>query len=337
MSSPEKTQGQWEEQRLRSLLEAAGKRPQPPEPQRQEWEALFRGEIGKVVADRRQRQRIRWGAAAAVVVAAVAVFLLVNPQPQPTLLAGEVVSATDGNRTYFDGRRLDPLTVGSPINVGQTVHTESAGSLALAYRGADVRLKGSTMVRFHTAHIELMAGAVYVDTQGHSPSALPVIIATELGTFSHVGTQFMVAVEQDRAVTAAVREGTIMLRTDDVQKNFSASADGAELVRISATGSIDTTRVPRTGPSWSWVTEASPGKVIDGLSADEILRWIARESGTRLNYADDASAQVARRSTSRAPQQPMSPARALSFLVQTTSLRVEQTDANDMLVRSESD
>lgn len=330
MSSPDS-----EEQQLQALLAQAGRREQPPLDKQQQFEAVFRRELQPVITAKRQRRRSFYAATAAVTVLAAGVALLLSPPVQPPIVVAEVVSAVDGNQTFSNGGKNEPLTDGSSVHVGQTVRTSRQGMLALAYRDADVRLNRDTTVRFHAARIELIDGTIYIDTgNDRQHGAPPVVITTRLGSFSHVGTQFMVDVDNNREVTAAVREGTIRLRTDNVQKNIAATADEAKTVTLSRSGDLDTRPAPRSGELWSWVVGSSPGKVVSGLTGDEILAWIARETGQRVRYADAQSRATAmnEKMIGRGDQ-PISPGQALAQLRATfVSIEVDDSHGEVLLV-----
>lgn len=327
-----------EEDGLAALLTEAGRRPQPPEATKQAWEALFRDELSRVVAARHRRRNAAYGAAAAVMLLVAGIVVLLGPagQTPPPLAVAEVVTTSQGNRLFSAGANAALLTGGSTVYVDQTIRTASSGMLALAYRGADVRLNSDTTVVFHTASIELISGSIYVDTGGdmRKPAALPVVISTALGSFSHLGTQFMVTADDAKGVTAAVREGTIHLRTDRVQRNFNATAADAEIVKISRSGAIETQRIARHGGPWDWVVSSAPGRVINGLSAHEVLGWIARETGRELQYAPPELATVAAAATIGAPAEQMNPQQALKFLNAVTSLHVDDSASVDLLVTS---
>jgi len=324
-----------EEDRLAALLAEAGPRLQPPSAQQQAWENLFRRELGTVVAARRRRRRAFYAAAAAALLLTVAVALLPNPTREPAFIVAEVVATIDGNQSFRDGDRLPALTTGSSVHVDQTVRTANGGLLALAYHGADVRLNSDTTVLFHAASIELINGSIYVDTGAQGHSALPVVVTTALGSFSHLGTQFMVTVDDAQGVTAAVRAGTINVRTSSVQRNLNATATDAEIVTISRSGAIETQRVDRYGERWSWVVSSAPGRTIDGLSADEVLSWIANETGRELKYASPQLASEARNMIRiRATSRPMNPQQALKLLPAITSLHIDDSKGVDLLVSS---
>jgi len=323
-----------EEERLQALLAEAGRRPQLPEAKKKAWEALFRRELGTIVTARRQRRRTFYAATAAVMVGVAGVLLLLGPPLQQSIVVAEIVSAVHGNQTFRNGAKIAPLIEGSKVHVGQTVRTAAQGTLALAYRNADVRLHTDTTVRFDAARIELIKGSIYVDTgTDHQHGALPVIITTPLGSFSHLGTQFMVAVDDAHEVMAAVREGSIILRTQHVQQNFTASQDMAQLIRISGSGAIETEQAERHGQLWAWVVASSPGRVIDGLSAHEVLGWIARELGLRLAYANKEVRQVATENSMHAPNIPVGPRQALSQVRATfESFQVDDSAGVELLV-----
>lgn len=327
MSSPDP-----EEDRLRALLAEAGRRPQPPEAKKQEWEALFRRELSHVVTAKRQQRRTVYAASAAALLVFAGAFLVLNPAVQQPIVVAEVMTAVDGNQSFSNGVKAT-LSRGSIVHAGETVRTAAEGMLALAYRDADVRLNSNTTIRFHAARIELIDGSIYVDTGMDRPQgALPVIVTTPLGSFSHVGTQFMVAVQDSIEVTAAVREGTIMLRTEDVQQHLVADEDSAEFVRISGSGEIETDRTPRYGDQWAWVVSSSPGKLIDGLPAHEVFSWIERETGLALRYASPQVAAAAASYHMGAYDEPMNPRQALKIVDATTKFHIDDSSGVELLV-----
>ena len=325
-----------EEEQLQALLREAGRRPQPPEDKRQEWEVLFRRELDIAVTTKRRQRRTSYAATAAVAVLLAGVFLLFSPQLQQPIVVATVATTVDGNQTFYNGDKLPSLVEGSSVHVGQTIRTAGEGMLALSYRRADVRLNRDTTVRFHAARIELIDGSIYVDTGGEGEhGALPVVISTTFGSFSHTGTQFMVTLDDTQGVVAAVREGIIMLLTDDDQKQFNADEDGPRVVRVSRAGSIEDYAADRHGELWAWVLQSSPGKVINGLSADEILNWIAREMGLELRYANPDAKQAAEDAMQVTNDDAVGPQQALEWVDRTAWLTVDTSNGVQLLVSVE--
>ncbi len=329
-----------EERRLAALLREAGRRPQPSQAQLERWQAQFQSELGA---------RRRWwsGRAAGVAVAAcaalLAVAVLLLPEqaaPPPAAPVAEVVTAFGGNvaraGTGDGGPNGRSLAAGDAIAVGERVESGLYSGLGLRYQGADLRLDASTTVVFAAERIELVTGRVYVDT-GEGFAQKTVRVHTPLGWFEHVGTQFLVAVV-DGEVHGAVREGRIVLHHDGAELLLSAAADAARLIVVDD-GVTRESAVPTSGDLWAWTEASSAGLDLSGLSADEVLRWVARERGQRLDYASPAVRRAAENARQRGTAGVrLGPAEALEVINLSTQLRVRaQGDRLSVSLASEAD
>ncbi len=285
-----------EEQRFEALFAALEAPLEPTEAQRRRWRQTLVDQL----AGRRRR---RWYAAAAAVAASVAIGLvaLSGPGPEATgPTVADVVAAFGGNVVREDGAVVRTLAAGDTVYAGERVESGLRSGLGLRYQGLDLRVDAQTRLRFEAGHLALLRGRVYVDAEPQAldpgPAAGPepqrVSIRTPWGTVRHTGTQFVVAVGADRTV-AAVREGGIVVSHRG--RELRLQADGGEAVRISLQDGSEPrqSRVSAVGELWSWTLAVSPGLVLSGRSADEVLQWAAREQGQRLAYGDPDVARIA--------------------------------------------
>jgi len=315
---------------LAALFEQVGTRPEPSAEQLDRWRHDFAADL-KLVRKRRRRRTMVWlaGACAAAIAVAVAMNWSAAPVPSPVPVA-EVVTAFGGNVVIADGTVGRALNVGDVLLEGERVQSGQRSGLGLLCRGADVRLDAGTVAVFREDRLELVSGAVYLDT-GPAPTTETWLIDTPVGTFSHLGTQFLVRVV-DGEVMGAVREGTIRLRSDHSDIRLAATSETARAVVVDATGSVRRTDVEAGGELWSWALQSAPGMVLNSRSADEVLRWAAREQGLRLEYASEAVERSARRAILSAGPEPAPPARALDVVNAATRLELDTSRGNVLQV-----
>ena len=185
------------------------------------------------------------------------------------------------------------LVSGERLNVGDRLRTGLRGGLGMKYRDADVRVGRDTEVVVHATRLELVSGVVYVDTGATGSGQTDVVVATRLGSITHLGTQYVVQLDSEQLVSA-VREGQIIFRSDQHKRQLSADASTAGEIRVAEDGGVTESRKPRNGDLWDWALEISPGISLAGRSPDEVLTWAARESGRTLKYADETDGAVAR-------------------------------------------
>jgi ferric-dicitrate binding protein FerR (iron transport regulator) len=163
-------------------------------------------------------------------------------------------------RTIGDGRAAFELADGVSLRVGEATEWQ--------FRGP--------------SRIELTAGTLYVDS-GAGAASRGVEIATESGVVRDVGTQFEV-----RALSSGlrlrVREGLAELETAAGDRSVSTGA--GEQLSIDARGAMQRRPIAADDAEWSWTQALATPPPLDGRSAFEVLTWIARETGKRLEFAD---------------------------------------------------
>ena len=89
----------------------------------------------------------------------------------------------------------------------------------------------------------------------------------------------------ESAVRVRVREGAVLVESHRVEA-------GMELT-LRSDGSLDRQKVASHGPAWSWVLKAAPPLAIEGLTVEEFLNRVARETGWQIRYADPEIAESA--------------------------------------------
>ncbi|HEX5714674.1 MAG TPA: FecR family protein [Thermoanaerobaculia bacterium] len=247
-----------EEEQVRHLLEEAGPRPEVPPEDLAKIKAAFRAEWQEHVRQRRSPDRRLWLLAASIV-AALALGWWLWPSP-----AGPVARAESGMR--------ETVSAGAKVETG-----DSPAAFRLA-GGSSLRLDAESRVRLVSAsEIRLERGAVYLDSEGTGT----VAVHTPLGTVRELGTQFEVRL-LGSAVRVRVREGAVSLDGNGTAYKVEA---GTELV-LHDSGSVTGGRIAAYGPPWSWVLKAAPPLRIEGLTLEEVLERVARETGWTVRFED---------------------------------------------------
>jgi len=282
----EKWRGVPEEDAVRKLLGDAGPRPALPEEDLRAIRDAARGQWRRrygAVPERKSPRR-SWLPLAAALLAGV-IGLAWWARSRPSVIAPTVASV----ERVSGGAQWQ---VGSPIVAGSTLATggETPGRLTLRMRGgASVRLDVGTQVRLESATlVELLRGAVYVDTGAAPGRAEEIAVRAGNGLFHPAGTQFQVRVEE-RETTLRVREGRVAM---DRRDGSVVAGAGEELI-VSGDGGVVRRTVALSGPGWDWVGETAPMLAIEGVKVREFLNWIGRETGLRVELADGEAAGIA--------------------------------------------
>ncbi len=276
---------------VEALLGQASRRPRPPAKAtadvraavHSQWQALVRGR-------RRRRRVVAAGLAAGLFTVAVAVTQLLSVDP--TVPAPVAVSARQHGDVFLVGNQSEllPLSPASAVVAGQTVLTSSDAGLGLDWHsGISVRVDASTRVEMTADNaIYLQTGRVYIDTASDE-NAESLVVKTDVGTVTHVGTRYMVTVKDDE-LTVAVRDGRV--RIDGHYHD--AAAQPGDQVRMQGSARPVVDRLPRYGDTWRWTETLAGALDVDGRPADAFLRWVGHETGYRLVYDDPATETTVR-------------------------------------------
>jgi hypothetical protein len=282
------------------LLQIAGARPAAPQERfvrvrgcvRAHWDAGIRKRVV------RRRARVAVG----ILAAAALVLLFVRfdeppvrvPKREDRLLSASATAIAwvakiggPGNAHRASSTAAaQPLAVDDPILQGETVETGDAGRLALRFAAnASLRLDAGSRARLVGERaVELLSGAVYVDTDG---AAGQFEVRTPLGTARDIGTQFEVRLIGEH-VRLRVRTGAVELT------GGTRSAVGRAGTEILFSSAVEESRpILPYGPEWAWTADVSPAVEIEGLPLSRFLERLAREQGWTVSYVDPALAREA--------------------------------------------
>lgn len=277
------------------LVRLADSGPELPAGGAQQIKDALRDAWRMEVSQRRRRRLALWGSgtlvAAAGLVLAVSSVIDRAPTQSPRAVALGRIAAVWGQCELIPpaGAPAQRLTQGSETVVvaGSRLLTNTSGRIAVdLIDGESLRLDTGSAVRLTApGRILLDRGALYVDSHGSSAG---VVIATQLGQVRDIGTQFEVRYQGD-ALTVRVREGSVRLNRAEGRIEVGAGSS----IDVLSDGSTVMGAAAANGAEWQWAISAAPPFEIEGRTADEFLRWVARETGLELTYTDAGSRDLA--------------------------------------------
>ncbi len=312
------------------LLALAGPRPRVPDEVTARVRAAVHAHWQQRVdaGPRRQRLLTAFLAAAALVVVGVGTSLwfassggsrpVRTPEVPPVTVAHVVALAGMGSAVTAPGEgRPVGLAMGGAVASGATVVTPASARVALRTSdGVSLRVDAASRVRLLSAtRLQLESGAVYVDNPSTGTGGVRIEVRTPLGLASDVGTQFETRVNA-RELRVRVREGTVVVRRD-------AGTEGAkagEELRIDTTGTVARRGLLPHDPEWTWVVEMAPDPAIEGRPLGELLAWAARETGWRVEFADQRLSRTAPGIVLHGSIEGLTPAAALAAVLPTCGL-----------------
>ncbi len=271
------------------LLRLAGPRPAAPDAAAARVRSAVHAHWRETVRIRRRRGISRIAAPLAVAAAltltlGIALRLRAPIAPPDAMVA--TVVRSEGRVLPLDARAPRgeaEIATGTAIRAGAGLRTGPHARAALRLSaGASVRLDTGTRLRLIApAVLELLEGAVYVDS-GARPSGSPSIeIRAALGRVRDVGTLFEVRLAGGE-MRLSVREGSAALARDE---RLHTAAAGTRL-RVDARGAVTSDAIPLQGPEWDWTLAVAPPFDLEGRTLRDYLDWLARETGWRVRYAD---------------------------------------------------
>jgi ferric-dicitrate binding protein FerR (iron transport regulator) len=248
-----------------------------------EWKRIVRG---------RRRRRALQAIAASAVIAAIGLVTWrgLIEAPIVDVPVATVERASGGEIRWHTRTRavLRDMATDDVVMTGRSLTTGEASRVALRWheRGS-LRIDEFSQVEFSEPRaVNLVAGSVYFDSDGAPPQALTVY--TPVGAILHQGTQYMAQFAGGK-LQVAVREGAVSVSDGGRQHRVAAG----EVVVIDAFGANPAEAISSFDPVWDWARDIAPLPALDGASVEDILRWVARESGMRVVYADAATERAA--------------------------------------------
>jgi hypothetical protein len=285
------------EEEIHELLEQAGRRPEIPTTDFRIIKAAAKAEWQQLVESKRSHKR--WWELPTPLSAAAGILLVLALawwwRAETTVPAVQEVATIELFRgdVSLVGEDRQPAvgaSLGQDVELltgaGNGEHADVV-SLRLA-GGQSLRLDSATRaILTSSSKIDLLEGAVYVDSGPDLPGSQSVEVSTPFGTVSDIGTQFEVRVNKtEGALRIRVRSGSISLVRGQEQY---AAAMGEELA-IGADGSFNRGLYEVSGTDWDWILNAAPTLDIEGLPLRAFLDWVARETSLQIRYEDDVLA-----------------------------------------------
>ena len=293
-----------QEREVRQLLEEAGRRPEIPQDDFRVIKAATRAEWQQFVDARKGRRRGWRGlmtplpAAAGILLALLLAFFWWQREPElPPAEAVATIELFSGDVWLEESLGATHAIAGGSLTPGTELVTGDSSDgrrNLLAIRLANdqsLRLDSGTRARLDsTSRIELIRGAVYVDSGLHPSDQTAVEISTPFGSVVDVGTQFEVRLgDEDQPLRVRVRSGSVFFADGDGE--HTATAGEELLVRLD--GSVARGNYGASGGEWDWILSAAPALAIDGLALTDFLDWVAAETGLEVRYEDEVLVDAA--------------------------------------------
>jgi ferric-dicitrate binding protein FerR (iron transport regulator) len=283
----------------------------------QEWRA-------NVAAPVHAPPRRRWlslAAAASVVMLAAAVgwnVFLSSPSDTGAIL-GEVARVDSPGMVESRYLRRDiVLASGSPLRAGQTIEVRGDSLITLA-GGGNLRVARASSIEVVAADaVKLQRGELYVDIPPGSRGSDRFMVVTPAGEFRHVGTQFAVAIVNGMT-RLRVREGSVQWHASEGDSTVNAGTE----VTIDSNRTVTRRPIATAGREWAWAESLAPEIDIENRPLQEFLVWFSRETGRKLELADDAVRHQTATIRMHGNVRGLTAMEALSAVMAATTLRFE--------------
>jgi ferric-dicitrate binding protein FerR (iron transport regulator) len=276
-------------------------------------QAEFEKQHGHARARRFDLRRV--SLAAALLLAIVAAALTLRPVPEGPVI-GSIARIENGAMQAKSGWLVHhALAIGSSLHAGESCEVSGTALVSLAHGGTFRVAPGSTFEINAPDELFLRAGRVYFDfpAGGHA-----FLLRAAAGTVEHLGTQFEVAL-MDGGMRVRVREGAVRVRAGS---NVERAEAGAEVL-VQQSGTILRHSAPTYGPDWAWVETLATDFDIENRPLADFLMWVARETGHRIEFADDRARELAESTRLHGSVHGLLPLEALDRVLSTTTLRSE--------------
>jgi ferric-dicitrate binding protein FerR (iron transport regulator) len=186
-----------------------------------------------------------------------------------------------------ESRYLRPdvvLAAGSELRAGHTLDVRGDSLIALA-GGGNVRVGRASAFEVVAANaVKLERGELYVDIPPGSRGSNRFMVATPAGEFRHVGTQFAVAIVNG-TTRLRVREGSVQWHAIEGDSTVEAGTE----ITIDRNRTVTRRPIATTGREWAWAESLAPDIEIENRPLQEFLVWFSRETGRKLELADDTA------------------------------------------------
>jgi len=279
-------------------------------------------------ARKNRSRRIRqWMLPVAVAASVLLIVLTLLPRDEPVTVASPVGTVA---RSVDFGSDGGLPAVGQRVYPGDALETGTGDGVSLALVDAvSLRLgEDSRLEIVDNGHYRLARGRIYIDSGNFLYRDSHLLIDTEWGAVTDVGTQFVVAAGADR-LEVAVREG----RVDIAYDGTAHMAVAGERLRIDSSGNAVVDAIDAHNDFWAWATDLAPPFDIENKSLLDFLRWAARETGRELVFEDQDLRMSAMRTDLHGSVSGIKPMEALESVLATTSFRYRIEPDRIVIVR----
>ena len=215
-------------------------------------------------------------------------------------------------------RRDAVLGEGSSLRAGQTLDVRGDSLITLT-GGGNLRVARASAFAVLAANaVKLERGELYVDIPPGSRGSDRFVVVTPAGEFRHVGTQFAVAIVNGMT-RLRVREGSVLWHALEGDSTVNA---GTEVV-IDRNRTVTRRPIATTGREWAWAESMAPDFEIENRPLQEFLVWFSRETGRKLELADDTARQQAATILMHGNVHGLTAMEALTAVMASTTLRFE--------------
>ncbi|MDX1517483.1 MAG: FecR family protein [Woeseiaceae bacterium] len=317
------------DQAIEDLLGRAAPRPTPPAETAAKAKLAIEQEWQQVTRRRIVRRRMLLTASAATFVLAIALVMntLLAPVEQPIRVA--TMDKAIGT-VYMLGEKseLSPVVDLAAVRSGETIKTDRDAGVGLSWdTGGSLRLDENTEVRFvSTDRIELRSGRIYFDSMPETGIPATLTIDTREGEVTHVGTRYMAAVDS-ASLTVSVRDGKV--RVDGYHK---VTVDEGERMRLVGSSQPEMLDIRGYGPDWQWIELTAPVQAVGGSKLKDLLAWVARETGYRIEFNDGVEAAIGEVDVTGVDRD--TPREALDKSLRITALDYRFDDENGVIIIS---
>lgn len=279
---------------LDELLRHSSPRPAPEAEEMASARAELKREWQALINRRQNGRRLATFAIAASLLLGLVIALLSWRPPGSEFVPVAAIDRTVGTVYLLgDDAELRPTTTLATIYAGQAIVTGHDSGLSVAWsNGGSLRVDEDTRIRFTDAETAFLeAGRVYFDSvrslgADHDAVDVPLFtLETDQGTVSHLGTQYMAAIDEDRLVVS-VREGNVLIRG----KLHEQLVNTGQQATLAGSQRPSMLSISRSGEQWNWVARTMPVADVDGRTLFEFLGWACRELGLELRFEGNAEA-----------------------------------------------
>lgn len=274
------------DQDLERLLKSAGPRERPPVEVERAVRAELHAEWRAMLLQNRGRtsRRGAFALAASLAIAAVVAWMAGTQSAGTPAAVGTLAAMTGDVREksgWLAGWRA--MGSGDVVVAGRTLETAADGRAAIALAGGlSLRIDRGTRITFiEPSRLRLERGALYVDSGAGQPQPGRLLVETQAGSVRHVGTQYELRL-LDAGMRLRVREGRVEFVSPAGQVEHGR---GGEQIEILGDGRVERGATPRYGPSWAWISDATPALDLEGMSLARFLTWAGRELGHDVELA----------------------------------------------------